>query len=49
MRITGFLLFALIFAVTPFFLLNAVVMPQLSQVQQIYSHADEIAAQVAQP
>lgn len=49
MRFFGLLLLALLFAVTPFYLLNSVVTPQLVQMQQAYGHADEIAAQVAQP
>jgi hypothetical protein len=49
MRILGLLLLALIFAVTPFYLLSFMVTPQLTQMQQVYEHADEIAAQVAQP
>lgn len=48
MRILGLLLLALLFAVTPFYLLSSVVAPQLVQMQQTYEHADEIAAQLAQ-
>jgi hypothetical protein len=43
------LLFALLFAATPAYLLDALVMPQLDQLKYTYEHADEIAAQVAQP
>lgn len=44
MRIIGLALFALLFAVTPFYLLSSVVTPQLDQLQQTYGRVDEIAA-----
>lgn len=49
MRILGLLMLALLFAGTPFFLLNSLAMPQLLQVQQSYERADDIATQVALP
>lgn len=48
MRIIGLTLFVLLFAVTPFYLLNSVVMPQLAQLQQTYDHVDEIAVGAVQ-
>lgn len=49
MRVIALLLFALLFAVTPVYLFNYLVMPELDKLKYTYEHADEIAAQVAQP
>lgn len=49
MKVTALLLLALLFMGTPLYLLHTLVMPQLEQLQYTYSHADEIAARVAQP
>jgi hypothetical protein len=48
MRVTALLLLALLFTATPFYLLNALVMPQLEQLEYTYSHADEIAQRAVQ-
>lgn len=42
MRVAGLLLFAFIFLVVPFILLQAVLMPALNQLKYTYQNADTV-------